>query len=244
MEKLLLPSELSEGFLYTDENGLKESQVQERRERGLANVMSQEMDRSIGQILAKNVFTLFNFLNFALAACLLLVGSYRNMTFLVIVIANILIGTIQEYRAQKTIRELQLLNVPKLHVLWDGKEIECRPEETVAGDLTILRAGDQVAADSIVVSGFGSAMESLLTGESDAIPKRINDWLYSGSYITEGRLTAQMVYVGDESYAGRLTREAKKTARPDSRLMHELNRLIRFDRMVLVPLGILLFRMY
>jgi cation-transporting ATPase E len=87
-------------------------------------------------------------------------------------------------------------------------------------------------------------MESLLTGESDAIPKRINDWLYSGSYITEGRLTAQMVYVGDESYAGRLTREAKKTARPDSRLMHELNRLIRFDSMVLVPLGILLFRMY
>lgn len=241
MEKLLLPSELPEGFLYTDENGLKESQVQEQRERGLANVMSQEMDRSIGQILAKNVFTLFNFLNFALAACLLLVGSYRNMTFLVIVIANILIGTIQEYRAQKTIRELQLLNVPKLHVLRDGKEIECRPEETVAGDLTILRAGDQVAADSIVVSGFGSAMESLLTGESDAIPKHINDWLYSGSYITEGRLTAQMVYVGDESYAGRLTREAKKTARPDSRLMHELNRLIRFDSMVLVPLGILLF---
>ena len=130
MEKLLLLSELPEGFLYTDENGLKESQVQERRERGLANVMSQEMDRSIGQILAKNVFTLFNFLNFALAACLLLVGSYRNMTFLVIVIANILIGTIQEYRAQKTIRELQLLNVPKLHVLRDGKEIECRPEET------------------------------------------------------------------------------------------------------------------
>ena len=142
MEKLLLSSELPEGFLYTDENGLKESQVQERRERGLANVMSQEMDRSIGQILAKNVFTLFNFLNFALAACLLLVGIYRNMTFLVIVIANILIGTIQEYRAQKTIRE------------------------------------------------------------------------------------------------------AKKTARPDSRLMHELNRLIRFDSMVLVPLGILLFRMY
>ena len=96
-------------------------------------------------------------------------------------------------------------------------------------------------ADAIVIDGVGAAMESLLTGESNAIHKQVNSWLYSGSYITEGSLTAQLVYVGDESYAGRLTAEARKEARPASRLMTDLNRLIRFDSMVLLPLGILLF---
>ena len=240
-EKLRLPDELPADFRYTDETGLTEAEAAEKRGQGLGNIMTEEEGKSIGKILARNTFTLFNFLNFALAACLLAVGSYRNMLFLAIVIANILIGTLQEYRAQKTIQELQVLNAPTVHVIRGGAEAALRSEETVAGDLTILRAGDQVTADSVVVSGAGSAMESLLTGESDAIPKGLNDWLYSGSYITEGRLVAQMVYVGDESYAGRLTREARKTARPGSRLMEELNRLIRFDSMVLVPLGILLF---
>ena len=242
MDKVLqLPSELPKGFQYTDDQGLTEEQVQQRREEGLANRLTDDQGKSFKKILAGNVFTLFNFLNFALAICLLLVGSYRNMLFLLIVIANIVIGTVQEYKAQQTIRQLQLLNAPTVHVIRNGKEVAVPPEETVAGDLVVLRGGDQVAADCVVISGNGSAMESLLTGESDAIPKSINNWLYSGSYITEGRLTAQMVYVGDESYAGRLTREARKTARPGSALMTELNRLIRFDSMVLVPLGVLLF---
>ena len=240
-KQLLLPSEFPENFQYTDEKGLTTGQAQRLKAEGKANALSEDQGKTVWQILTGNCFTLFNFLNFALGICLFLVGSYRNMTFLLIVIANILIGTIQEFRAQKTIRELQLLNAPTVHVLRDGLEVTCKPEETVAGDLTILRAGDQVVADCVVVSGSGNAMESLLTGESDAIPKTINSWLYSGSYITEGRLTAQMIYVGDESYAGRLTREARKTARPGSRLMEELNRLIRFDSMILVPLGILLF---
>ena len=240
-EKLSLDLELPEDFRYTDEKGLTEAEARERQAAGRGNAISDQYQQSIWKILAKNFFTLFNFLNFALAGCLLLVGSYRNMTFLFVVLANILIGTLQEYRAQKTIRELRLLNTPTVHVLREGQEKECSPEDTVEGDLMILRAGDQVTADAIVTAGSGSAMESLLTGESDAVPKEVNQWLYSGSYLTEGRLTAQVVYVGDQSYAGRLTDEARKTARPDSQLMDELNRLIRFDSMVLVPLGILLF---
>ena len=238
---LFLPSELPEGFRYTDEKGLTADQAEALRRDGHANVLEGSRGKSIGQILAGNVFTLFNFLNFALGVCLFLVGSYRNMTFLLIVIVNILIGTIQEYRAQKSILELQVMNAPTAHVIRDGKEISCRMEETVAGDLAVFRAGDQIIADAVAVAGSGRAMESLLTGESNAIPKEIGSWLYSGSYVTEGRITAQLVYVGSESYAGRLTREAKKTARPGSRLMKELNRLIRLDSMVLVPLGILLF---
>ena len=240
-KELALPTELPEGFTYTDPAGLTTDQAEEALRNGLGNRMTDPDQRSLSGILVRHLFTLFNLLNFSLAACLLLVGSYRNMLFITIIIANIFIGAYQEYRARKTIAALKVLNTPAVHVLREGKEMTLSPEETVKGDLVILRGGDQIVADALVIDGSGAAMESLLTGESRAIPKQINSWLYSGSYITEGRLTAQLVYVGDESYAGRLTAEARKEARPASRLMTDLNRLIRFDSMVLVPLGILLF---
>ncbi len=238
---LALPDELPEGFLFTDPSGLTAAQTDAAIQAGNANRMTDPDRRPLSRILVRHLFTLFNLLNFSLAACLLLVGSYRNMLFISVIIANILIGAIQEYRAQKTISALKLLNTPSVHVLREGNEITLPPDKTVKGDLVILRGGDQVVADAIVVDGAGAAMESLLTGESRAIHKQVNSWLYSGSYIAEGRLTAQLVYVGDESYAGRLTAEARKSARPSSRLMTDLNKLIRFDSMVLVPLGILLF---
>ena len=239
--ELKLPEKWPEDFTYTDEGGLTPEQAEERMRAGCGNVMDCDQGKSLKKILFDNVFTFFNFLNFALAACLLLVGSYRNMLFITIIIVNILIGTIQEYRAQKTIRELQLLNAPDVHVLRGGQEIVLKPEETVRGDLAVFRAGDQIVADAVIISGQGSAMESLLTGESDPVPKQVNSWLYSGSYVVEGKMTAQLVYVANESYLGRLNREAKKTSRPGSRLMEELNRLIRFDTFLLVPLGVLLF---
>lgn len=238
---LALPNELPEGFAYTDPSGLSAAQAGEAMQAGLSNRMTDPDQRSLSSILVRHLFTLFNLLNFSLAACLLLVGSYRNMLFILVIIANILIGAVQEYRAQKTISALKLLSTPSVHVLRDGQELSLSPDKTVKGDLVILRGGDQVVADAVVIDGSGAAMESLLTGESRAIHKQTGSWLYSGSYIIEGRLTAQLVYVGDESYAGRLTAEARKEARPASRLMTDLNRLIRFDSMVLVPLGILLF---
>ena len=238
---LALPDKLPEDFIFTDPAGLTEAQAEQARLAGGGNRISDPDVKSVPRILREHTFTLFNLLNFSLALCLLLVGSYRNMLFLFIIIANILIGALQEYRAQKTIARLKLLNTPAVHALRDGKEVTLSPEEAVRGDLVILRGGDQVVADAFVIEGSGNAMESLLTGESKAVPKQINSWLYSGSYITEGRLTAQLVYVGGESYAGRLTAEARKESRPASRLITELKRLIRFDSMVLIPLGVLLF---
>ncbi len=239
--KLSLPDKWPEDFQYTDEQGLTDEQAEELLRQGFGSDLPEGDVKSFKRILFDNFFTLFNFLNFGLAICLLLVGSYRNMLFITIILFNILIGTVQEYRAQKTIRELQLLNAPEVKVLRGGKTKTVKPGEAVKGDLAVFQAGDQVIADAIVVSGEGSAMESLLTGESDAVPKKLNSWLYSGSYITEGRVTAQLVYVADESYVGRLTKEARKTSRPQSPLMIELNRLIRFDSFILLPLGILLF---
>ncbi len=238
---LALPVELPEGFVFTDPSGLTDAMAAEAQQAGLANRITDPDRRPLSGILVRHLFTLFNLLNFGLAVCLLLVGSYRNMLFILVVVSNILIGAVQEYRARKTIASLKLLNTPSVHVIREGRELTLSPEETVKGDLVILRGGDQVVADAVVIDGTGAAMESLLTGESHAVHKQVNSWLYSGSYITEGRLTAQLVHVGDESYAGRLTAEARKEARPASRLMTELDRLIRFDSMVLVPLGVLLF---
>ena len=238
---LTLPSELPDDFVFTEVSGLTSAEAEKNAASGLSNRMSSTGEKTIPQILFSHVFTLFNLLNFALGLCLLLVGSYRNMLFLFVIIANILIGALQEYRAQKTIAALKLLNAPSVHVLRDGQEKTVSSDEAVRGDLVILRGGDQVVADAVVIDGYGAAMESLLTGESNAVHKEVNSWLYSGSYIVEGRMTAQLVYVGDESYAGRLTAEAKKDARPESRLMVDLKKLIRFDSMILVPLGILLF---
>ena len=242
MEKALkLPDELPQDFRYTDEGGLTGQEADELRARGYGNRLTDDGGKSIGQILVGNLFTLFNLLNLLLAVCLLLVGSYRNTLFMIVVIANTLIGTVQEFRAMKVIREMKLLNTGKISVLRDGREIPCAPDETVRGDLVVLRAGDQVPADAVVVRGGGAAVEALLTGESDPVEKRVNSWLYSGSYVSEGKMTAQLVYVAEESYVGKLTREAKKTARPGSRLMQDLRKLIRADSMVLLPLGLLLF---
>ncbi len=238
---LSLPDRLPEGFTETRPEGLTDQEAAERAAAGQSNRMEKGAGKSIPGIIFSNVFTLFNLLNFALAFCLLLVGSYRNMTFLLIVIANTLISIIQEIRAKRTIEEMQLLNTPKVHILRNGQEKTCAPEDTVAGDLIVLRAGDQVAADSVMISGRGSAMESLLTGESDPVPKERHSWLYSGSYVTEGKIIAQQVYVGEESYAGRLKKETRQARRAESGLIREEQKLIRWDSIVLIPLGILLF---
>lgn len=240
-QELNLPSQLPDGFTRTPPDGLTSARAAELMAGGHRNIISDDGSKTTAEILRSNLLTWFNLLNVVLALCLLAVGSYKNMLFILIIFSNAFIGTVQELRARNTIRRLQLLNAPSVHVLRDGRECTVKPAELVRGDLVILRAGDQVVADALVFSGSGHAMESLLTGESDAVPKSENDWLYSGSYITEGRITAQLVWVGDESYAGRLMKEARKTERPKSVLMTELNRLIRFDSIILIPMGVLLF---
>ena len=149
-EELKLPSELPEGFTYTDLTGLTEEQAEEARRNGFANRMTSRDEKTVGRILLEHIFTWFNLLNIALAVCLLLVGSYRNMLFVGVVVANTLIGALQEYRAQKTISSLKLLNAPSVHVLRDGEEKTLKPEETVRGDLhrdRRQRRGHGVAAD-------------------------------------------------------------------------------------------------
>ncbi len=234
---LNIPNALPDDFVPTSSTGLTDEEASHHK----PNVSHHRPDKSILQILAENLFTPFNGLNAALALCLALVASWRNMMFLGVVVSNTLIGTIQELRARATIRRLSLLNAPTAHVRRNGTERTCSPEELAEGDLIILRAGDQIPADAIVTEGAGSANESLLTGESTPIRKHTGDWLLSGSYLLEGTVIAQLVHVGDDSYAARLTRSAKEIRRPKSVLMTEVNKLIRLVSAALLPIGVLLF---
>lgn len=237
-EQLTLPTGAPEEM--TDLTGLTEAEAARRLSAGEGNAAPKDDGRTPLQIVAKNLFTWFNLLNVLLALALALVGAWRNMLFMGVVVSNTLIGTIQELRARKTVAELKLLAQTPTTVRRDGAEKPVAPDALVRGDLVILRAGDQVPADAVVRAGGGSADESLLTGESDPVTKGEGDWLYSGSAVVSGAFTAQLVYVGEASYANRLTRQARKIKQPKSALMADLNKLVRFVSVALIPIGIAL----
>ena len=239
--ELRIPVGLPADFVPTESGGMTAAQAAQRAEAGQANRQTRDPGKSTGQIVAENLFTLFNLLNFALAICLALVGSWRNMLFLGVVFSNTLIGTVQSIRARQTLNKLRLLQTRNAHPIRDGQEVECPPEELVLGDLVVLRAGEQLPADAIVREGRCAADESLLTGESEPVVRQEGDWLMSGSFLTEGKVTAQLAAVGDDSYAARLMRSARVIRTPKSELMTELNRLVSLVSRILVPIGILLF---
>lgn len=239
--ELRIPVGLPADFVPTESGGLTAAQAARRAEAGQANRQTRDPGKSTGQIVAENLFTLFNLLNFALAICLALVGSWRNMLFLGVVFSNTLIGTVQSIRARQTLNKLRLLQTRNAHPIRDGQEVECPPDELVLGDLVVLRAGEQLPADAIVREGRCAADESLLTGESEPVVRQEGDWLMSGSFLTEGKVTAQLAAVGDDSYAARLMRSARVIRTPKSELMTELNRLVSLVSRILVPIGILLF---
>ncbi len=237
-EQLNLPAGAPEEL--TAPSGLTRDEAARRIAAGRGNAAAKDDGRTPAQIVAKNLFTWFNLLNAALALVLALVGAWRNMLFMGVVVSNTLIGTVQELRARRTVARLRLLAQTPAAVLRDGAEERVSPEALAQGDLVILRAGDQVPADAVVREGAGSVDESLLTGESDPVSKAGGDWLYSGSAVVSGGFTAQLVHVGEASYANRLTRQARRIRQPRSALMADLNRLVRFVSVALVPIGLML----
>ena len=239
--RLNIPTAPPDGTEITPPEGLSTEEAESRAQAGLSNRLADEQSKSVASIVAKNLFTLFNLLNFALAACLALVGSWRNMLFLGVVFSNTLIGTVQELRARAMIKKLRLLDVRPVRVVRNGAETKCAPEELVLGDIAIFSGGDQLPADAVIREGSCAADESLLTGESEPVTRNRGDLLLSGSFLTEGRVAAQLIAVGRESYAARLTREAKRVNSPKSELMTELNKLVSLVSKLLVPIGIIMF---
>lgn len=221
--------------------GLSTQEVMERKARGESGNKPDSITKTKAQIWKENLFTLFNLLNFAIAALLFAVGAYSNMVFIVIIIANIVIGIAQELKAKKLVDELSILNRPKAKVLRDGNAIVIETEDIVKDDVMVLESGHQICNDGIVLDGMVEVNESLLTGESDAILKTKGSELYSGSFVVSGKCYAKVTHVGSENYAVKLTEEAKKTKQVSSELLGSMKRVTRFTTFLIIPLGILLF---
>ena len=221
--------------------GLTDEQVNERIEQGKVNADENPNTRTYKQIVRENTLTFFNFLNLVLLILVLMVGSYKNAFFVGIIIINTLIGIAQEIRAKKTIDKLAILTAKKSIVIREGKKWTVPTEDLVLDDLVCLKTGDQVPADAKVLEGSIEVNESLLTGESDNLPKNVGDELFSGSFVTSGEACCQIIHVGKDNYAAQITSEAKEFKRHNSELKNSLNAILKVISIIIVPLGALLF---
>ena len=224
-----------------DAAGLTSAQVQERVAAGKVNTDANVKTRTVKEILYDNIVTLFNIVNVILAVIVFLTGSYKNMLFMVIILANVLIGIVQEMRSKKTTDSLSIVAESKVEALRDGRVIEIPTHEIVLDDVIILRRGDQVPADGVVVSGTCDANESLLTGESDLIAKTPGSTLMSGSFINAGVVHMRVNAVGAQSYANKISAEAKKHKKVQSDIMDTLNAIVKYVSIALPFVGVALF---
>ena len=221
--------------------GLTDEQVNARIAEGKVNADENPNTRTYKQIVRENTLTFFNFLNFVLLVLVLLVGSYKNAFFVCIIIINTLIGIAQEIRAKKTIDKLAILTARKSVVIREGQKWTVPTEELVLDDVVCLKTGDQVPADARILEGSLEVNESLLTGESDNLPKNEGDELFSGSFVTSGEACCQIIHVGKDNYAAQITSEAKEFKRHNSELKNSLNAILKVISIIIVPLGALLF---
>ena len=221
--------------------GLTAQQVQEHRLHGWVNRAVDPPSKTTKEIIHENVFTYFNLIFLVLAILLCLVGSFRDLTFLPVIIANTLIGIIQEVRAKKVLDNLTMLNAPKATVVRDGKRSLIDAEELVVDDIVIFKAGAQVCADAQVCAGEVQVNESLLTGESDEVTKHAGDQLMSGSFIISGQCHARLDKVGEDSYISKLTLEAKEMQNGEqSEMIRSLDKLVKCVGVAIIPIGIVL----
>lgn len=222
--------------------GLCQEQVQEYIRNGWKNESVEPQTKSIRAIVKSNLLTYFNLIFAVLAVLLIIAGSFRNMSFLLIVVANLLIGIVQEIRAKKVLDHLSVLNSPTALVIRDGQQAEIPAEDLVLDDIVIFRAGNQICADAVVLEGSVSVNEALLTGESDELKKEAGDALMSGSFVVSGECYARLEKVGADSYISQLTLKAKAMNRKEqSEMIRILDKLVGVVGILIIPIGVLLF---
>lgn len=223
------------------ETGLTNKQVQIRKKQKLVNYNSEVPTKSIGKIIYYNIFTLFNILNLLLGLLIFLVGSYKNLLFLGVVVCNTLISIVQEIRAKIEIDRLSLIAQTKVNVIRDEKEITVGINDIVLDDLISFKIGNQVIADSYIRKGYVEVNESFITGESNSRVKKAGDTLLSGSFIVSGKCLAQVINIGEDNYASKISKEAKYIKRVNSLLLNSLNKIIKLVSIAIIPMGLLLF---
>ena len=221
--------------------GLTENEVKKRIEKGLTNQTDISTDKTTKEIILSNTLTYFNLIFLIITVLLILVGSFRNLTFLPIIIGNTLIGIIQELRAKKTLEKMNFLNAPHADVR-DGVLQQIRSEELVKDDVILLTAGKQICADAVVIDGSIQVNESLLTGEADEVEKTSGSSLLSGSFVVSGECYARLEKVGNESYISKLSMEAKTMGSGEqSEMIRSINLIVKWVGIIIIPIGIILF---
>lgn len=243
-EELRIPDNIIPMKRYTPDPavGLRQEQIQERISQDAVNHAVESVSKSSKEIVCSNIFTYFNLIFAIIAVLLILVGSFRDLTFLPVIIANTLIGIIQELRSKKVLDNLSILNAPKNTVVRDGQEKTVPAEELVLDDIVVFSAGNQVPADAIVEDGEVLVNESLITGEADQISKKAGDNLLSGSFIVSGQCRGRIDKVGNDSYVSQITLEAKAMNDEEtSEMIRSLDRLVKIIGVLIIPIAIILF---
>ena len=221
--------------------GLTQAEVEARIADGQVNAIQDSSNRSVKDIVMGNTLTFFNFINVVLLALVLSVRSYKNMLFIFIIIANTLIGIFQEIKAKITLDKLKILTVSHVDVIRDGVKKSVTVSELVKDDVILLKSGGQIPADGVILDGEVDVNESLLTGESDSIHKTCGSKVLSGSFVTSGKAMCLLTEVGHDCYMEKLSSEAKQFKRYKTELQRNLDTILKFISIIIVPLGIILF---
>ena len=222
-------------------NGLTNREVEEKIALGKVNKINFETSESISTIIKKNIFTYFNVIFMILAILVTFAGAFRNLTFLIVVTINVLIGIFQQIRSKMVLDKLSLLDKCKYSIIRDNKEIIVYSDELVEGDYVKLSSGNQVPADGVVVDGKLFVNESLLTGEQDEREKIVNSNLLSGSFVVSGSAIVKLTNVGDESYSSKIMKESKKIKENKTEMIKAIDRIVLVAGIVIIPIGLLLF---
>ena len=220
---------------------MTQAEVEARIADGQVNAIQDSSNRSVKDIVMGNTLTFFNFINVVLLALVLSVRSYKNMLFIFIIIANTLIGIFQEIKAKITLDKLKILTVSHVDVIRDGVKKSVTVSELVKDDVILLKSGGQIPADGVILDGEVDVNESLLTGESDSIHKTCGSKVLSGSFVTSGKAMCLLTEVGHDCYMEKLSSEAKQFKRYKTELQRNLDTILKFISIIIVPLGIILF---
>lgn len=222
-------------------NGLTNREVEEKIALGKVNKINFETSESISTIIKKNIFTYFNVIFMILAILVTFAGAFRNLTFLIVVTINVLIGIFQQIRSKMVLDKLSLLDKCKYSIIRDNKETIVYSDELVEGDYVKLSSGNQVPADGVLVDGKIFVNESLLTGEQDEREKMVNSNLLSGSFVVSGSAIVKLTNVGDESYSSKIMKESKKIKENKTEMIKAIDRIVLVAGIVIIPIGLLLF---
>ena len=221
--------------------GLDEAAVEARRRDGLVNTVAARPSRTVGEIFRANIFTRFNAILGSLLAVIVVVGPAQDGLFGIVLVANAVIGIVQELRAKRTLDRLALLSTPRARVIRSGEARDVDVADVVRDDVLDVARGDQIVVDGTIVEAMGIEVdESLLSGEAEPVAKALGDHVRSGSFVTAGRGRYLSTHVGADAYAQRLAAEARRFSLVRSELRQGIDRILRFITWALVPTAVLL----